>query len=517
MLIRECHEKEDSLNGKLASFATEKEAKISELRQKVRELESKLQSKNLEICELQTAIARYKKQGQKSIEIRHEINKEILALFEALPRELGFDDQIEVDMEEHPEAMVALLKTRRQALSDIFKIFYENLYQTPNKDTVRRIQNRIKDDFHQLSSGYQDTISKIQKAEKDLGKVLKRSASLETFLKETKGRYDSESKAGFLFRRVDSESDFQIKINELQRKNDSLMQENKVLREGGSKWEENYKKLFTNEKMAVVKSREENSLASQHLEKLPQILKPQRSYSETHLSTSQDFQVDLTNANRMVSTKFEQKTHFEGAQKEAAESITVAQNMHSFEAISDVEKRLKQLSLLTEDLNQKIERSHQSLVEKSESEKRPNLNRSDRVLSAFYGHQFFSVIKQIYDDNLATLQNSLQCREKECQYLREKLIVREGNEEIAQCYIDSMKRAVASAKENSRNIKNINEDLKRELRELKDKVLVKNAEREMSLFYCKKNGVANGNLIKRGKCLEVDTTGNRHRENGFGR
>ena len=497
------------MKGSLASVSKEKEEKVSELGRKVRELGNNLQDRNSEISELQSTIDSYQKQGEKYIRVMQEINNEIKELFEALAKQLGLDDKFEVDIEENPEAIVALLKTRRQSLSDDFKNFYGNLYQTADKDMVGEIQNWMKQDFHQLSSGYKDAISKVQKAEKDLGRVLKRSASLETLLKETKEKYDLVEETGVQFRRTE----FEVKAKDLQRKNDSLMQENKMLQEDCSKWKKTCEEISKrNEKMATkveLKPREEKPLASAELGKLQKYLKQRRrSYSETQLTSLQSHQANFT---RTVNPKTE------------AKSMTVAQNTDNFQGLSNLESRLKQLSQLTEDLSQKIEKSNQCLVEKStssESEKNPDLSNDqhhpDRMLSSFYGYKLFSVIKGIYDDSLATLQDSIQSREQECRYLKEQLVVKESNEEVTQCYIESLKRAVAICQEDFRNVKNKNQGLKRELRVLKDRVLVTNAEREMCLFYCKKNGIANGALVKDEECLDVETSGQRHHENGFG-
>ena len=518
------NQNEDSLKRSIVSVSQEKEEKISELGRNVRDIANNLQDKNSEISKLQSTIGSHQKQGERYVKVMLEINNEIKALFKALAKELGFDDKFEVDIEENPEAMVSLLKTRRQSLSDDFKNFYENLHQGEGKDMVDEIRNRVRQDFQQLSSGYKDTISKIQKADRDLGRVLKRSASLETLLKETKGRYNLEEESALQFKRADLNTDFEVKIKELQRKNDSLMQENKMLQEDCSKWKKRCEDIFKrNAKKptkTVVKPREEKPLASTELGRLKNYLKLRRiSYSESQLTTLQDCKPNFLRAERPQaepkSTKRKQKTgNFEGNAKVEATSTTVA---HNFEGLNDLESRLNELSQLTEDLSQKIEKSNKSLVEKSSSSERKNKqdlsNEHDRMLSAFYGYELFSVIKRIYDDNLATLQDSIQCREQECRYLKEELLLKESNEEMMQCYIESLKRAIAVCQEDVKNVKNKNQDLKRELRVLKDRVLVTNTEREMSLFYCKKNGVA---LVKHEEYLDVETPGQGHDENEFG-
>ena len=509
------------------SISKERDVKISPLGQQIQLLGNNLQDKNSEISKLQSTVDNYKTQGQKYIRVMQEINNEIKALFEALAKELGLDTKFDINIEENPEGIVMLLKTRRQSLSVEFKQFYENLHSGTEEDVVDEIQNRMKQDFQQLSSGYKATISKIQKAENDLGRVLKRSASLETLLKETKGNCYAQADSEKQLRKADLKRDLEVKLNKLQRENDSLVQENKMLQEDCSKWKrrcdeisERYEKRATR---SELKQREEKPLASMELGKLKKFLKQRRkSSSETQLTTLQHCQVNFARKSRKEEQEGED---FERNPKGEGKSQGAAQNADNFKGLSDLERRLKQLSQLTEDLGQKIEGSNKRLVGKpttSESEKEEDSSmghrQSERMLSEFYGDKLFSVIKEIYDNHLATLQDSVDSREQECRYLKEQLVVKESNEEVMHCYIESLNRAVASSNEDFRKVKSRNQDLKRELRVLKDRVLVTNAEREMSLHYCKKNGVAKGAVVKHEECLKVETlSGRGHHENGFGK
>ena len=502
----------------MVSISKERDFKITELGRQVQMLGNNLQDKNSEISKLQTTVDSHRKQGQKYILVMQEINNEIKALFDTLAKELGLDDKFEVNMEENPEGIVTLLKTRRQSLSVEFKQFYKNVHSETNGDVVGEIQKRMKQDFQQLSSGYKSTISKIQKAENDLGTVLKRSASLETLLKQTKEKCSTH---------VDSEkplNDLQVKLSELERKNDGLVQKNKMLQEDCSKWKRRCKEISERyEKKATrteLKQRDEKPLAGMELGKLKKYLKQRRrSNSETQLTTLQHWQVI---SSRDLKKEGEKEGNLERSPKGEVKSQTAVQNADSFKGLGDLERRLTQLSQLTENLSQKIEKNDNSLMEKSktsESIKEQDLGIGQgRMLSEFYGDKLFSVIKETYDKHVATLQETINRREEECRYLKEQLVVKESNEEVMKCYIESTNRELVSFNEDFRRVKIRNQDLKRELRVLKDRVLVTNAEREMSLYYCKKNGVTNGSAGKHEECLDMETlSGRGHHENGFGK
>ena len=486
---------------------------MSLLGRQVRELGSNLQDKNSEISKLQCTIDGYKKQGEQYIKVMQEILHEIKALFQTLAKELGFDGKFEVDSEENPEAIIALLKTRRKSLSEDLKNCYENLHPVGDKDTVSELHNRMREDFQQLSSGYQDTISKIQKAEKDLGKVVKRSASLETLLQKTKGKHHSDEEAKLKLKTAELQVSFEAKLKDIQRRNDSLMRENKTLREDCCKWKRRLDDTTSerNEKrktVAELKPREEKELPSAELGKLQKYLRQRRkSYSETNLLGLQQREVGLA---RVDKKKVETESNVEVVPKLEGKPTTVTKDINNFEGVSELENRLKQLSKITEDLTQRIEKSNQSLVKKTASsnqDKQESLShRSDGILSAFYGVNLFSVMKEIYENNLAMLQDRIIVREKECHYLKEQLLAKENNEEMTQCYVKSLKRAVVVCQENIRDAKNKNQNLKKELRILKDRILVTNTEREISLFYCKKNSILNDDaLIKHEKCSDTKT------------
>jgi outer membrane murein-binding lipoprotein Lpp len=512
ILIKEFYQNEESLKGSLASISHEKEEKISQLGQNVRDLNNNMQDKNSEICKLQNTIDNYQKQGEKHIKVMVEINKEIEALFDALSKKLGFDNKFEVDIEANPDAMVTLLKTRRESLPSDFQNFYENLPHETQNDMVDDNRTGKREDFHQLSSKHKE--SKIVEAEREIGGDLKRCASLETLLKETnsKGKYNLEvSRVQF------ERAALEARMEELKRKNDSLTQENKVLQDECCRWKERCEEITkrNTKRAAQQKRREEKPLASVELGKLQKYLKQRRrSYSESQLTSLQDCKENFANAGKPVAemTTEEQRKEEENS-KDKATSMTPDRH---FEELNNLESRLKQLSQLTEDLSAKIEKSNECLVEKapdSESEKKQDLKRNhDPTLSAFYGYKLFSVIREIYEANVAALQEGVQSREQECCVLKEQLLAKERSEEVTQCYIESLKRTAAGYQEDIKNVKNKNQVLKRELRMLKDRVLVTNAEREMSVFYCKKNG-----LVKQGNSLDVESSAGGHQESGFGK
>lgn len=487
------------MKGNFASISKEKDAKIVDFGRRIEQLGSNLQNKNSEVAQLQNTIDSHVEKGQKYVKVMQDIHNEIRALFKALAEELGFDDRFEVDLSENPEAIVAMLRTRRQSLSEDLKKYYHE--RLSDKDTVGQIQNRMKQDFQQISSDFKENISKIKKAEKDLGTVLRRSASLETLLKETKRKHASGEDIAVL-RRVDLRSDIEVKLGELKTKNDSLIQENRMLQEDRSKWKHRCEEMVKqNERNMRRKPRDEKPQAIAELEKLQKYLKlRRRSYSETQLSTLQNYQVAET---KLTQRQFK-SANFEGIPNSETPKLTneakaVAQkNTGNSDNLRDLEERLKQLSQLAESLSQKIETSCQSLVtktaEKPEIQKKDlmNCHPTNPMLLAFYGEKLFSVIKEIYNDHLVTLQVANNIRDQECRYLREQLLVKQGNEEIMQYHVESLEREVAVCQEDLRNCKSKNQDLKRELRMLKDQALVTNAEREMSLFYCKRNVITDG-------------------------
>ena len=476
-----------------------------------------MQDKNSEISKLQNTIDNYQKQGKRYINVMVQINKEIEALFEALSKELGFDNKFEIDIEANPEAMVTLLKTRRESLPSDFENFYENVHQETENKMVDDNRIRTKEDPQQLPSGHEDTTSRIQRAKRDVGMNLKRCASLETLLKETKGKYNLEEVTGVPFKRAELE----VKIEELKSMNDSLTQENRVLQEECSRWKERCEEITKSntKRETEQRRREEKPLASEELGKLQKYLKQRRrSSSEPQLTSLQDCKENFAPAQKPITEIAKERRklqNFEENSKDKASSITTDRPS---EGLNDLESRLIQLAQLTEDLSAKIEKSDQCLVQKSqnpESEKKQDLRKNhDQMLSAFYGYKLFSVIREIYDANVAALQESIQSREQECCQLKKQLLLKESNEEVTQCYIESLKRTAAGCQEDIKNVKTKNQVLKRELRTLKDRVLVTDAEREMSVFYCKKNGAANGVLVKH---EDMESSEEGHHETEFGK
>ena len=112
---------------------------------------------------------------------------------------------------------------------------------------------------------------------------------------------------------------------------------------------------------------------------------------------------------------------------------------------------------------------------------------SQKIVSVFGGDKVLWEIKEIYQDHFDNIYDATTNQQLENQSLKERLVLQEQEKEINKFYIASLIKTNQTSQDDFQVLKIKNQELKKELRELKDRLLIIDAEQRMSRYFNQKN------------------------------
>ena len=181
--------------------------------------------------------------------------------------------------------------------------------------------------------------------------------------------------------------------------------------------------------------------------------------------------------------------------------VRLAELLHLTNAVShNIETTRQQVRLITNI------QSPKNMTDAGVLNLREPLNMRDqnnKSLPRQVGYELWWEIKRIYQEHFDTIQQYITIQKLENQYLQDQLIIKEREDEINKCYIISLERANEIGRNDLQTCKAKCKELKKELRQIKDRLLVFGAQERISLYLGEKNGDSSKSCNLR-NCLRVE-------------